>query len=323
MKVLFVTSTRIGDAILSTGLLEHLRAEQPDLEVTIACGPAAAPLFEALPGLKRIIVLDKMVFSLHWLRLWVLTIGTFWDMVIDLRNAPVTYILGRKKRRGMPHDGGDARRVERIARILDLPEIEAPKLWTSAREDKLAEEYLPAGGPILAIGPTANWQAKTWRPEYFSELIERLTGPGGILPGARVALLGRDDERPMALHLIDSIPADRLIDLVGKLDLLTAYACLARSTFYIGNDSGLMHLAAASGVPTLGLFGPTKEELYAPWGENTAIVRTTLSFNEIFPENFDHRTSESLMDTLTVDRAQQGAEALWQKCQKQQAEAVT
>ena len=56
MKVLFVTSTRIGDAILSTGLLEHLRAEHPDLEVTIACGPAAAPLFEALPGLRRIIV---------------------------------------------------------------------------------------------------------------------------------------------------------------------------------------------------------------------------------------------------------------------------
>jgi heptosyltransferase III len=315
MKVLFVTSTRIGDAILSTGLLERLRAENADLEVTIACGPAAAPLFEALPGLKRIIVLDKMVFSLHWLRLWVLTIGTFWDMVIDLRNAPMTYILGRRKRRGMPRDGGETRRVERIARILDLPEIEPPKLWTSAREDDLARELLPDGGPVLAIGPTANWQAKTWRPEFFAELIERLTGPSGILPGARVVLLGRDDERPMALRLIDSIPANRLIDLVGKLDLLTAYACLARSAFYIGNDSGLMHLAAASGVPTLGLFGPTKEELYAPWGENTAIVRTTVPFNEIFPEDFDHRTSESLMDTLTVDMVEQGAAALWLKCQ--------
>ncbi|MBT3990832.1 MAG: glycosyltransferase family 9 protein [Rhodospirillaceae bacterium] len=315
MKVLFVTSTRIGDAILSTGLLEHLRAEHPDLEVTIACGPAAAPLFEALPGLRRIIVLDKMVFSLHWLRLWVLTVTTFWDLIIDLRNAPVTYILGRKKRRGMPRDDSESRQVERIARILDLPEIVPPKLWTSEREDNLAKFYLPEGGPILAIGPTANWQAKTWRPEYFTELIERLTASDGILPGARVVLLGRDDERPMALRLIDSIPGGRLIDLVGKLDLLTAYACLARSAFYIGNDSGLMHLAAASGVPTLGLFGPTKEELYAPWGENATIVRTTLSIDEIFPENFDHRTSDSLMDTLTVDMAEEGARSLWQKCQ--------
>jgi ADP-heptose:LPS heptosyltransferase len=317
MKVLFVTSTRIGDAILSTGLLEYLRAEHPDLEVTVACGPAAAPLFEALPGLKRVIVLDKMIFSLHWLRLWVLTIGTFWDLIIDLRNAPVTYILARRKRCGMPRGGGDTRRVERIAKILDLPKIVPPKLWTSILEEKIARELLPEGGPILAIGPTANWLAKTWRPEYFTELIDRLTAEDGILPGARVVLLGRDDERPMALRLIDSIPDERLIDLVGKLDLLTAYACLARSAFYIGNDSGLMHLAAASGVPTLGLFGPTKEELYAPWGENTATVRTTLSFDEIFPDNFDHRTSDSLMDTLTVDMVEQSARALWRKSQDQ------
>lgn len=323
MKILFVTSTRIGDAILSTGLLEHLRAEHADLEVTVACGPAAAPLFEALPGLKRIIVLDKMVFSLHWLRLWVLSIGTFWDLVVDLRNAPATYLLGCKKRRGMPRNGSEGRRVERIARVLDLPEIVPPKLWTSTREENLAKELLPDGGPILAIGPTANWRAKTWRTEYFAELIQRLTSPSGILPGARVALLGRDDERPMALRLMDSIPDEKRIDLVGKLDLLTAYACLARSAFYIGNDSGLMHLAAASGVPTLGLFGPTKEELYAPWGENAGIVRTDLSFDEIFPKNFDHRTSDSLMDSLTVDMAEDGARALWQKCHVSQIETAS
>jgi ADP-heptose:LPS heptosyltransferase len=180
----------------------------------------------------------------------------------------------------------------------------------------MAQGFLPEGGPILAIGPTANWRAKTWRTEKFAELIERLTAPTGILPDARVVLLGRDDERPMALRLIDTIPENRRIDLVGKLDLLTAYACLARSTFYIGNDSGLMHLAAASGVPTLGLFGPTKESLYAPWGEATDVVRTAIPFEEIFPENFDHRTSDSLMDSLTVDMAEAGAKALWQKCQE-------
>jgi ADP-heptose:LPS heptosyltransferase len=206
---------------------------------------------------------------------------------------------------------------------LDLPEIVPPKLWTSTREENLAKELLPDGGPILAIGPTANWRAKTWRTEYFAELIQRLTSPSGILPGARVALLGRDDERPMALRLMDSIPDEKRIDLVGKLDLLTAYACLARSAFYIGNDSGLMHLAAASGVPTLGLFGPTKEELYAPWGENAAIVRTDLSFDEIFPKNFDHRTSNSLMDSLTVDMAEDGARALWQRCHVSQIETAS
>ena len=80
-----------------------------------------------------------------------------------------------------------------------------------------------------------------------------------------------------------------------------------------------MHLAAASGVPTLGLFGPTQETLYAPWGEHTGVVRTQIPFAEIFPAEFDHRTSDSLMDSLTVDSAEEGARALWQRSNRRAA----
>ena len=319
MRILFVTSTRVGDAIISTGLLEHALRQYPGARVTVACGPAAAGLFDAVPNLDRVIVLDKMLFSFHWLRLWILTIGKMWDLIVDLRNAPVTYILLRKARRGMPRTGSDERRVERMARVLDLDSPPAPHLWIGERDRALARQLIPDGGPVLAVGPTANWRAKTWRAEYFADLIERLTGANGILPGARVAIFGRDDERPMALRLIDSIPAERRIDLVGKLDLLTASACLARCAFYVGNDSGLMHLAAASGVPTLGLFGPTQEALYAPWGEHTGVVRTAIPFAEIFPKEFDHRNSDSLMDSLSVEMAEDGARALWQRCARKAA----
>jgi len=314
MKLLFVTSTRVGDAILSTGLLHRVIENNRDAKITVACGPAAAPLFEAVPGLERIIVLDKMLWSLHWLRLWLLCVPRFWDLVIDLRNAPVTYLLARRQRRGMSRDGSDQRRVERMTRVLDLDQTPAPKLWIAGKHLDFARAAIPDGGPVLAVGPTANWRAKTWRPEYFAALIERLTASDGILPGARVAVFGRDDERPMALRLISGIPDARRIDLVGKLDLLTAYACLERCGFYVGNDSGLMHLAAASGVPTLGLFGPTQESLYAPWGTHTGIVRTKVPYAEIFPEEFDHRTSDSLMDSLTVDMAETGARDLWHRC---------
>ena len=313
MKFLFITSTRVGDAILSTGLLEKVISDHPDIRITIACGPAAAPLFHTVPSLERIIVLDKMLFSFHWLRLWMLCIGSYWDLVVDLRNAPVTYLLARGKRRGMAKDGGSQRRVERLARVLDLACVPSPHLRIGAREEALAYDLIPDGGPTLAVGPTANWRAKTWRSEYFAELISRLTGPLGILPQGRVAIFGRDDERPMALRLIDEIPEERCIDLVGKLDLLSAYACLGRCTLYVGNDSGLMHLAAASGLPTLGLFGPTQESLYAPWGDHTGVVRTQISFEEIFPDNFDHRISDTLMDSLTVDMAEDGANELWRR----------
>ncbi|MDG2034854.1 MAG: glycosyltransferase family 9 protein, partial [Rhodospirillales bacterium] len=226
------------------------------------------------------------------------------------------YLLLRRKRRGMTREGGDQRRVQRLARVLDFDDVPAPHLWTTPATDEAACRLVSDGPPVLAIGPTANWRAKTWRPDHFAELIGRLTGPGGILPGGRVAIFGRDDERPMALRLIDEIPGERCIDLVGKLDLLTVYACLARCDFYVGNDSGLMHLAAASGLPTLGLFGPTQEALYAPWGEHTGIVRTKIPFEEIFPAGFDHRTSDSLMDSLTVDMAEKGVRDLWRRCQE-------
>lgn len=314
VNLLFVTSTRVGDAILSTGLLDHMIRKNPGARITVACGPAAAPLFEGVPGLDRIIVLDKMLFSLHWARLWLLCGFRFWDAVIDLRNAPVTYLFPRGKRYGMPREGSGDRRVERLARILGMDQALAPRVWPREIDRQLARQHIPEGGPVLAIGPTANWRAKTWRPESFARLIEQLTAPDGILPGARVAIFGRDDERPQALLLLEQIPADRRIDLVGHLDLLTVFACFERCDFYVGNDSGLMHLAAASGLPTLGLFGPTQENLYAPWGEHTATVRTSVPFDEIFPEEFDHRTSDSLMDSLTVEAAAEGARALWNRC---------
>ena len=63
---------------------------------------------------------------------------------------------------------------------------------------------------------------------------------------------------------------DRAVDLVGHIALPEAAAVLARCALFVGNDSGLMHLSAATGTPTLGLFGPSRVEEYAPAGRRTA-----------------------------------------------------
>lgn len=62
------------------------------------------------------------------------------------------------------------------------------------------------------------------------------------------------------------------VDLVGKLSLPEVAAVLARASLYVGNDSGLMHIAAATGVPTLGLFGPTPASEYGPVGPRAQAV---------------------------------------------------
>lgn len=316
MRILFITSTRVGDAILSTGLLDHLIREYPDARITVACGGAATSLFEAVPGLERVIVLDKMIFSLHWLRLWALCIGRFWGAVVDLRNSSMYYILPSRRRWRIGRTQRNVHRIKQLAGIFSLSDRPpAPKLWLSPEKVARGEQLIGSGAPVIAVGPTANWRAKTWRAEYFVELIERLSGDDGIIPGARVAIFGRDDERPGALSLIDAVPKERRIDLVGHLDLLEAFACLRCCDFYVGNDSGLMHLAAASGIPTLGLFGPSPMELYAPWGVNCEVASTSVPYEEIFPKDFDHRGSDTLMDSLSVDAAEQAARKLWTRAQ--------
>jgi heptosyltransferase-3 len=313
MRILFITATRIGDAVLSTGLLDYLVRTYPDAKVTVACGPEAAPLFMALPNLEKLIPMTKERWSMHWTRLWSSCATTYWDIVVDLRKSVVAYLLACGERHTFKRSNEAVHRVREIADVLDLPEPPMPRIWITAKEREKAASLLPADRPVLAVGPTTNWRAKTWRAANFIELIQRLTAPSGLLPHARVAVLGGPKERDQALPVLDALPADQRIDLVGNIDLLVAYACLKRCALYVGNDSALMHLAAASGIPTLGLFGPSQDVFYAPWGWHTEVARTRVPFDAIFPEKFDHRTSDSLMDSLTVDDAEAAARDLWRR----------
>jgi lipopolysaccharide export system permease protein len=311
MDILFITATRIGDAVLTTGLLGHLAERYPDARFTIAAGPVAAPLFEAFPRLRRLIVVEKRRYALHWLPLYAATVGTAWDLVLDLRCSALPWLLRARERRIGAKPAPGEHRVQQLGRTLGLDPPPAPRLWLDARHERAAASLVPAGGPVLAIGPAANWRGKQWRGERFAELAMRLTAPGGILPGARVAILAAAHERAQAASLLDTVPQERRIDLVGKVDLLTAAAVLRRAALFISNDTGLMHIAAAAGTPTLGLFGPTQSTQYAPWGTRTAVAQTATPAPELFGPDFDHRTTDTMMDSLSVDAAEAAAQRLW------------
>ncbi|MEQ8709370.1 MAG: glycosyltransferase family 9 protein [Rhodospirillales bacterium] len=319
MNILFITSTRIGDGVLSTGLVDHLCRTHPDARITVAAGEHAAPLFEAAPNVERVIVMVKQRHAGHWLGLWREAVFIRWDMVIDLRRSAISWLLSARRRYILKRTDEQVHRVRQLGDLFDLPEPPAPHIWTTARHDDEARRLIPDGRQIIAIGPVTNWRAKTWRPACFIELVERLTGTGGLFPDARVAVFGGPDEREDAHPVLAAIPVDRRIDLVGTIDLLTAVACLKRCAIYIGNDSAVMHLAAAAEVPTVGLFGPSNERHYAPWGFDSRVVRTRESFETIFPADFDHRTSGSLMDSLTVDAVETAVNDLWQDVRQRAA----
>lgn len=310
MKILFISSTRIGDAILSTGLIDHLIRRNPAPAVTIACGAPAAPLFEAVPGLDRIIVMHKLRHKGHWLSLWRQAVGTRWDLVIDLRRSLVGWLLLARRRYLMPRTKQPLHRVAQIGLTLGLDPPPSPRLWTRPEHEARAAALLPADSPVLALAPTANWAGKIWPAERFAELALRLTGTAGPLEGAYVLVTGGPGEELLARPVIKAVPKERRLDLVG-LDLLTTYAAFRHCTLFVGNDSGLMHLAAAAGIPTLGLFGPSRDEFYTPWGPRAAALRTPESFAELTGSpDYDHRRTGTLMSGLTVDEVECAARSL-------------
>jgi heptosyltransferase III len=314
MHILFVTASRIGDAVLSTGILAHLIERHPGARLTIAAGPVAAPLFEVVPGLRRLAVIEKRPWSLHWVPFYAAVAKHRWDIVVDLRGSALAWLLRAGCRRVMAKGEASEHRVRQLGRLFNLDPPPSPRLWTAPRHHRLAHALIPPGGPVLAIGPAANWRGKQWRAERFAELARRLTAAKGILAGARVAVLAAGHERTQAEPLLAAIPDRRRIDLVGKLDLLTAGAAVRRCALFIGNDTGLMHIAAAVGTPTLGLFGPSPIAQYAPWGCRTAVVRTADPPDTMFPPGFDHLTTDTLMDSLSIDAAEAAARRLWLRC---------
>jgi len=312
-RILFITSNRLGDAVLSTGLLARLLDDYPGARVTVVCGPVAAGLFQGVPGLERIIELSKRKHSLHWWDMWRHCVMHVWDVVVDLRNAPLSYALLAKRQIHLGRAGKlDVHRVRAMGSLLGLVDNPPqPTLWTLPEHEALAAQLMPEGTPILALGPTANWLGKTWPADRFAQLAVRLTGDRGILPGARIAVIAHSSERAMAEPVLKALPLDRVIDLVGNTPLLAVYACLKRAAFYVGNDSGLMHMAAASKTPTLGLFGPSREVHYAPWGKKCRVVRGDKSYDEVFPADYDWRAVQCLMMDLSVDQAEAAAQELW------------
>lgn len=317
MRILFISANRLGDAVLSTGLINQLHIKFPKARFTVVAGPAAAGVFEAVPNLDRLIVMRKLPWARHWWELWKqLALTRFW-LVIDLRGSGIGQFLLARRRRSFHGSGSRLHKVLVLSNFLKLNEPAAPHVWIADRHAGTAAKLWPDDGrPVLALGPTANWGGKIWPPERFAELALRLTAAGGILPDARIAVFGGPGEealaQPVIAALAAALPPGRVIDLVGKLDLLTISAALRRCALYIGNDSGLMHLAAASGTLTLGLFGPSRETVYGPWGEKNNAVRTDLSYDEILAQpGYDYTSHQSHMLTLSVDKAQKAAEDMW------------
>jgi heptosyltransferase II len=164
----------------------------------------------------------------------------------------------------------------RLVQRLGMPAVEAAALLVppAAAVDRAAALLAEAGvGPetrLVGFAPGAAYgSAKRWPPDRVAGAIAGLTGAG-----VRAVLVGAAGDREIAqaiLAALDPATRETVVDLVGRTDVATLMAVLARCAVVVANDSGAMHVASAVGRPVVAIFGPTDERATAPVGRHTLV----------------------------------------------------
>ena len=154
-----------------------------------------------------------------------------------------------------------------------LPNIEVPQAELEAWQGE-ERPCRAVSGPVVAFAPGAVGPGKAWPPERYAELARLLTAAG-----VAVWVLGGPNEKTIA-SVIRERGGEQVRDLTGN-DLRNAILALKAADIAVTNNSGLMHISAAIGTPTIAIFGPTSPRLWAPLNPLAAVIEPEGSFANI------------------------------------------
>lgn len=287
-RILVTRMKFIGDVVLTTPLIRSLRQAFPDAHIAYLAERGAVSLLEHNPFLDTIIGYDySRPSALEQVRVARILRRNRFDLTLDLwsnpRSALLTFLSGAPVRVGLERhgrgrlytvtvrdDGAPKTAVEFYNQFLDTigvpPVAWRPELFVTDEEraDIRRTVLSPlanadGAGPLVAIHPGATWPAKRWYPERFAELADRLIDQAGT----RVVLTGGPNDRAAVAEV--QRRSRHTLPHTGILALRRLAAVLDQSDAFVTNDGGPMHIAAALGTPTIGLFGPGQEEIWFPY----------------------------------------------------------
>jgi lipopolysaccharide heptosyltransferase II len=292
--VLVISYAWIGDFVRCHSVVKLLRARWPRRPIDMLSTTLCAPLVDYMPGVRKGIVCDLPRGRLALGRQKALAeqlrqegYGTALIMLRTWKSALAPFLAGIPERVGFVGEArfglvNDLRWGERhLPRMIDhfgalalpkgapLPtEWPLPELVVTPAE--LAEwrsrRGLPADGhPVVTLAPGAVGRGKAWPVEHYAELARMLAADS-----IHLWVLGGPQETKLAAQIAATGGA-QVRDLTGS-DLRNAILALAASDVAVSNDSGLMHVAAALGTPTIGIFGPTSPWHWAPLNPLAATI---------------------------------------------------
>jgi heptosyltransferase-2 len=285
----------IGDFVRCHTVVRLLRARFPERPIDLLATNLCAPLADYMPGLRHAIVADLPRSRLALGRQKELAdrlrrenYGTALIMPRTWKSTLAPFLAGIPERTGFVGEArffllNDVRFGERrLPRMVDrcaalalppraampeewpLPQLEVPPGDVAAWR---ARRGIGANGrPVAALAPGAVGPSKRWPSARYADLARRLGAEG-----FEVWVLGGPDEKPLAAEIA---AASQARDLTGR-DLRDAIIALAAAAVAVSNDSGLLHVAAALGTPSIGIFGPTSPWHWAPLNPLSATIETT------------------------------------------------
>ena len=294
MKILVISSNLIGDNILSTGAIQYFLEKYPDSKFTFIVGPTAFQIYENFPNLDKRIKIKKKKYNFHWLDIFVKCLFIKWDIVVDFRSSLISYFLFPKKR----YIFKKKKNLHHLDQLKKMFNFDCSNLivHNSFIENEKANKLLNNDVKKIVICPGGNWPPKIWPVELFNELMKKIISKYN---NVKFIIVGSNNEKNIYFNeVIKSINEKYILDLMGETLTFTS-AIMKKCDLFIGNDSGLMHLSAASKISTIGLFGPTDDKIYAPRGNKCFVIRTKESFENL--RNNIRKYNESYMKTISVN----------------------
>jgi heptosyltransferase-2 len=325
--VLIVPYVWIGDFVRCHSVVKLLQAEAPGRPVDIVSSTLCAPLADYMPGIRRAIVMDlprgrlglprqrKLADQLRQAGYGqALVMSRKWKAALApwLAGIPVRTGFAGELRFGLLNDVRFGER--RLPRMIDrmgalalpnnaplpaewpLPELKVPpaELESWCNQRGLANE----ARPVISLAPGAVGAGKAWPAAHYAELARALAEDG-----ASVWVVGGPDETPLATQI--AMAGGAHVRNLTSNDLRNAILALAAADVAVTNDSGLMHVSAALGTPTIAVFGPTSPwhwkplnpvaAILEPPGDDSARARARTEGNDAVRH---HRTDDVSVETV-------------------------
>ena len=293
---LIIKMVGMGDAVMALTVVDCLKREMPNSKIIALTTPITAGIWEKQPCFNKVIDYDilgdqKGIYSL--IKLVCRLRKEQIDCVIDFEpyvriTAMLSMFTGAAQRIGFYYGNSYRKnaftdpvelnpKVHRMKAHMALlaplgiqMEIHSLKPLHVTEEDRvilrqwLRNNEIHNGNRIVVIHPGSGERGKTrrWPEESFIELTNLLLKNSDSI----VIVCGSEKEKSLTDSICSNVSSDRAMSVAGELSIRTLAALLCQTDLFIGNDTGPMHLSAAMGTPTIGLFGPETPVRYGPFG---------------------------------------------------------